>query len=169
MIWCFARWERERRAVDAKRNKHRERVGDMEWGLSFPSLPTQWGYGPEAAFDVRVKLALLWLISALEYLPNVSIWVLWSVFIVFEDKSISFTHMASSVWCSSKEIEDLFRPWDIMVVDPQYWQKLRGVFGYVRCFPLVLALDPISVLAMSFPVILCLLCIQNWRYIEIDI
>jgi len=30
MIWCFARWERERREVDAKRNKHRIRVGDME-------------------------------------------------------------------------------------------------------------------------------------------
>ena len=36
---------------------------------------------------MRVKSALLWLISALEYLPNVSIWVLWSVFIVFEDKN----------------------------------------------------------------------------------
>lgn len=128
MIWCFARWERERREVDAKRNKHRERVGDMEWDLSFPSLPTQWGYGPEAAFDVRVKLALLWLISALEYLPNVSIWVLWSVFIVFEDKSISFTHMASSVWCSSKEIKDLFWPWDIMVGWPSVLEEVQGCF-----------------------------------------
>lgn len=75
------------------------------------------------------QTSLLCLLSALAYLPNVSILVLWTLFVVFEEEYIVFTHMASNVWCSSKEIQicsSLEARW---WVGPESWRRFKSVWS----------------------------------------